>query len=222
MNSSKKKNRIVAVIPFFNEEKTIKKVLENVIPKVDKIILINDGSTDNSLQNIINDKKIILINHSQNLGKGKALKSGFLRSIELNYEFTITLDADYQHDPANIENFLTVISNYDCVIGSRKHDFSNMPYHRKLSNYLTSKLLSIKTGNNIEDSQSGYRIFKTSILNHILPEFDGFEAESEMIVKMCRNNYKIGFTPIPTIYGDDDSKMKAIQTIIGFIKVLLL
>ena len=96
-----------------------------------------------------------------------------------------------------------------------------MPFHRRLSNYLTSKLMSMKTGKEIIDSQSGYRAFKSVIAYKIIPEFNGFEAESEMIVKAARNNLKIGFVNIPTIYGDDDSKMKAIPTILGFIKVLL-
>ncbi len=96
-----------------------------------------------------------------------------------------------------------------------------MPIHRRLSNYLTSKILSVKTGFNILDSQSGFRAFKTKILSNILPDYSGFEAESEMIVKISKNNYSLGFTEISTIYGEDNSKMKAIPTIIGFIKVIL-
>ena len=104
---------------------------------------------------------------------------------------------------------------------NRKRNAIGMPIHRKLSNYLTSKILSIKTGCNILDSQSGYRAFRTNILSKVLPSYSGFEAESEMIVKICKNNYSIGFKEISTIYGNDDSKMKALPTIIGFIKVIL-
>ena len=113
------------------------------------------------------------------------------------------------------------MDKYDIIIGSRDQTNTEMPLHRKLSNYLTSKLLSIKTGERIIDSQSGFRALKTEISSKILPEFDGFEAESEMIVKACRNRLKIGYVQIPTIYGNDYSKMKAIPTIVGFIKVLL-
>jgi glycosyltransferase involved in cell wall biosynthesis len=183
--------------------------------------LINDGSYDSSVNRIPISKNIILIQQSRNMGKGRALRTGIEKSIELNSEITITLDADNQHDPELIPKFVDKIRFYDIVIGSRRRDQTAMPWHRRLSNYLTSKLLSIKTGEKIIDSQSGYRAFKTEICKDILPDFGGFEAESEMLVKASRNKLKIGFLEIPTIYGDDESKMKVLPTIIGFIKVLL-
>ena len=78
-----------------------------------------------------------------------------------------------------------------------------------------------KTRQKILDSQSGYRAYKTEILPEILPFYNGFEAESEILVNAARKNYKIGFVDIPTIYGEEVSKMKALQTIIGFFKVML-
>ncbi len=93
-----------------------------------------------------------------------------------------------QHAPESIPKFIEAISEYDCVIGSRDINHIKMPIQRKLSNFLTSKLLSLKTGTDILDSQSGYRAFKTEILNNVLPDYNGFEAESEMIVKLAKNN----------------------------------
>ncbi len=217
---SEKKNKNCAVIPFYNEKPTLKKIIETTLPLIDFLILVNDGSTDSWQQEIPQNQKIIVISNEKNLGKGSALKIGILKSIELETNITLTLDADLQHDPSLIPNFIERINSFDCVIGKRELQNTKMPTHRKLSNYLTSKLLSIKTGKQILDSQSGYRAFKTKILIDVLPTFTGFEAESEMIVKLCRKNYSIGYVNIPTIYGKDDSKMKAIQTILGFMKVL--
>ncbi|MBK8946523.1 MAG: glycosyltransferase family 2 protein [Ignavibacteriae bacterium] len=221
MNISENKNKICAVIPFYNEKSTLDKIISETLNFVDLLILVNDGSTDNWQTEIPTNEKLILISHENNLGKGAALKNGFTKSIELKTLFTITLDADLQHDPKQIPNFLNHIENYDCLIGKRETRNTQMPIHRRLSNYLTSKLLSIKTGTKILDSQSGFRAFKTNILENILPEYMGFEAESEMIVKLCKQNYKLGFISIPTIYGNDNSKMKAIPTILGFTKVLI-
>lgn len=183
--------------------------------------MVNDGSTDNSCQLINSSDKIILVNHKTNLGKGAALKTGFIKSIELNSEITITIDGDNQHDPNLIPALINNLKYFDCVIGNRMKNKLKMPLHRQLSNYLTSKLLSLKTGIKILDSQSGFRVFKTNILPNILPSFSGFEAESEMIVKIAKCKYSLGYTEISTIYGNDESKMRAIPTIIGFIKVLL-
>ncbi len=222
MNHSEKINKTTcAVIPFYNEEENISKIISSVAKYVDLIIVVNDGSTDKSTEKIIPTDKLILINHKTNLGKGKALKTGFLKSIELKTEITLTLDADLQHAPEYIPKFISELKTYDAIIGNRLHNKKGMPAHRRLSNFLTSKLLGIKTGQKILDSQSGYRAFRTEILKDILPEYQGFEAESEMIVKLLKNNYKLGFVNIPTIYGNEKSKMRGWQTIKGFVKVLL-
>ncbi len=221
MNYSPGKNKVCAILPFFNEEKNIESVAESTLKFVDVIIAVNDGSTDSSVEKISKFEKVILINHSVNLGKGAALKSGFLKSIELNSEFTLTIDADGQHDPEFIPVFLEKLNLYDIVIGNRLHDMKSMPVHRRASNLLTSKLLSLKTGLKILDSQSGYRAFRTGTLGKLIPDSNGFEAESEIIVKAARNGFKIGYVNISTIYGNDESKMKSIKAISGFIKTML-
>ena len=163
---SENQNNICAVIPFYNEEKHLSAIINDVLKFVDKLILVNDGSTDLSKDKIPTNEKIVVLTHSENLGKGAALCTGILKSLELKSSITITLDADNQHDPIFIPNFIDCIEEFDCVIGSRKKDKTSMPNHRRLSNFLTSKLLSIKTGKEILDSQSGYRAFRTNILKY--------------------------------------------------------
>ena len=221
-NNSASTGKICAVIPFFNEEKTVGKTVEKVLEYVDFVIAVNDGSTDNSIEKINKLDNVIVLNHTDNLGKGKALRKGFEKSIKLKTKYTVTIDADFQHDPEYIPKFVELLRNYDIVIGNRLHDIKDMPIQRRVSNFLTSFLLTRKLKTNIKDSQCGYRIFKTDILKDILPIYSGFEAESEMIVRAAWNNYKIGFTNIPVVYGGDDSKMKSIQAIKGFLKILFM
>jgi hypothetical protein len=95
-----------------------------------------------------------------------------------------------------------------------------MPLQRRLSNKLTSFFLTIKTGQNILDSQCGYRAYRTEVLRSVKTLFWGFEAESEILVKAAKNGFKIGFVDIPTIYGYENSKMRPVQAIIGFLRVL--
>ncbi len=210
----------VAIIPFYNEERTINKIILQTLKYVDKVIAVNDGSTDNSLQNLPENENVILINLTNNSGKGFALNKGFEYSIALGSQFTFTLDADLQHNPDFIPDFFTKIVNYDIVIGSRKKIPGTMPIHRIASNALTSYLMSKKTGQKIIDSQSGYRLYKTRILRDILPSSTGFEAESEILINAAKKKYKIGDTEISTIYGEEKSKMKNWQSIKGFLKVL--
>lgn len=223
MNNISKENKICAVIPFYNSTETIREVLSQTINYTDVIFAIDDGSDDDYKDKLssFNSTKIGVISLEKNRGKGYALCKGFEQSININSLYTVTLDSDLQHDPAFIPQFIKNLGIYDIVVGNRLHDMKHMPLHRRFSNRLTSFLMSIKTHQKIFDSQCGFRAFRTSILKNILPKQTGFEAESEMLIYAAKQGYKIGFVEIPTIYRNEKSKMKAVKTIIGFIKVLI-
>lgn len=222
MNSSERKIKITAVIPFFNERDFIRNVISETLNYTDLIIAVDDGSTDNSSEQIIDLKKVILISNEKNFGKGYSLRKGFEKAIELNSQLIVTLDADGQHKPEIIPELLNKISDYDIVIGNRMNDVRNMPLQRIFSNRITSYLLSKKLGVQIKDSQCGFRVYKRKVLESVKTTFNGFEAESEILVYAVRKNFKIKFVDIPTVYENQNSKMKAWQAIKGFLKVLWL
>ena len=209
-----------AVIPFFNEKKTIDVVVKNVLKYIDVVIAVDDGSTDGSADNLNASDNLIVLNHTENKGKGAALNTGFKKAAEIGSRLTFTIDADLQHDEKAIPKFIECANKFDIVIGNRLGNLTSMPYHRRLSNLITSKMLSWKTGASIKDSQSGYRLYKTDILENIIPVRTGFEAESEILVNAARKNYKIGFVNISTIYNDNESKMRSLEAIKGFISVI--
>lgn len=221
MNTTNQANKICAVIPFYNEQNTIRTIIEDTLKYVDEVIAVNDGSNDSSMNELKGIERLTLIESSINLGKGDALRKGFIHSYNGNFDITITLDADLQHDPSLIPAFLPLLDEFEVVIGNRLNDLKPMPFHRRISNKITSILLSKKLNVNIEDSQCGYRAYRTRILPLIQTKSDGFEAESEILVKAVRNNLRIGFVNIPAVYGNEKSKMKPVQAIIGFTKVLL-
>ncbi len=217
-----RKNNVCAVIPFLNEEDFIVEVITKTLKYVDLVIAVDDGSKDNSLKLIKKLDNVEIIIFDKNFGKGTALKSGFRLAIELDFDIILTLDADLQHDPDYIPVFLDAIKKYDVVIGNRLSDLKKMPYHRILSNYLTSFLLSLKLKKIIKDSQCGYRAYKKKVLQKISIHNSGFEAESEIIVRAVREKFSIGFVDIPTIYANEKSKMKSFQAIKGFLKILFM
>jgi glycosyltransferase involved in cell wall biosynthesis len=219
---SKSKNKICAVIPFYNEENTVNDVITKTREYVETIIAVNDGSTDNSGNSITEDKNVIVVDLEKNCGKGIALNNGFNKAIELEYDIIITLDADLQHDPADIPSILNEIDKYHIVIGNRMNNLSGMPLQRRLSNKITSFLLSIKTGQRILDSQCGFRAIRSEVLTITKPKSNGFEAESELIILAARNGFKIGFADISTIYGTEISKIKPAETILAFIKTMFI
>jgi glycosyltransferase involved in cell wall biosynthesis len=211
---------ICAVIPFFNEKETLKFVLDETLKYVHFIFAVNDGSNDDTYVNLNNDSKIKLITLDRNYGKGKALSVGFEAAISEGYEIVVTLDADLQHEPKFIPQLIEALQSFDIVIGNRLKNLKGMPIQRRLSNKLTSFFLTVKTGQYILDSQCGYRAFRADVLKKVKTNYLGFEAESEILVKAAKKGFKIGFVDIPTIYGDEKSKMRPVQAIVGFLKVL--
>jgi glycosyltransferase involved in cell wall biosynthesis len=210
---------ICAVIPFYNEKETLENILNETLNYVDAIIAVDDGSNDGWMY-ANNQDRVHFINLDRNYGKGKALSAGFEAAIKNGIDIIITLDADLQHDPKYIPQLLKGLSLYDVVIGNRLKNLTDMPIERKLSNKLTSLLLSIKTGQKIIDSQCGFRAYKLEVIKNIQTRYFGFEAESEMIIKAAKRGFKIGFIDVPTIYGNEKSKMKPVEAIVGFLKVL--
>jgi len=212
---------VTAVIPFYNPERIFAEVIEDTLPKVDYLILVDDGSTQNVDHYLLNSSKIFMLKNLTNLGKGAALRIGFEKALELGSKYIVTLDSDYQHEPKYIPTFLEALKNSQFVIGKRNFSFSKMPFMRVLSNTITSLVLSIKTRQKIYDSQSGYRGFDARILRKILPVTNEFEAESEMILKAAGNKIPISFIDISTKYDNQKSSIKAFNAIINFIKVIL-
>ncbi len=221
MNFSTEQNKICVVIPVYNEVEFLDELLPQVKKYASKIICVDDGSTDGSKELIEPNIGVTLISNGKNRGKGYALKVGLIESLKYDCDIVVTMDADMQHLPEQIPQFAEAISKYDLVVGNRLHTLKGMPIQRIASNKLTSWMLSKKVGVKIIDSQSGYRAFRKSIIKSILPLETGFEAETEMLINAALNKNSIGFINIPTIYNNNVSKMKPLQAILGFLKVLL-
>jgi glycosyltransferase involved in cell wall biosynthesis len=213
------------LIPALNAARTLSELLGKVreyIPP-EATIVVDDGSTD-ATSRIAEEAGVLVIKHSVNRGKGAALRSGFEQVLsKTEYQCVITLDADLQHDPHEIPRFVErwKQGGVDVIIGARKRLGSQMPFHRILSNTITSLLVSARTGVAIRDSQSGYRCISRDVLSTIHLECDAFEAETEMLIKAARSGFRIGFVPIATIYGTEQSHMTHWTTTKRFLQVLL-
>ena len=220
MNNSKSKIKIAAVIPFFNERNTLGEVINKTLKYVDCVIAVDDGSTDDSASFILDSKNVILVKIPQNQGKGFALKLGLTKAMQMSCNAFVTLDADLQHNPDEIPAFIAQLNDYDIVIGNRLKNLKGMPVHRRLSNLITSFLMTIKTGQKIIDSQCGFRAYREEVIRNVSTLNKGYEAESELLIKASRLGYRIGSSDISTIYGAETSKIKPIRTTFRFIRVL--
>ena len=226
MSNSKDKNKIpgsvCAVIPFYNEKETLNHVLDETTKYVQFLFAVNDGSNDDNYADERKTQKVKFIKHEKNYGKGKALHAGFKEAISSGYESIITLDADLQHDPKYIPRLIEGLKLFDIVIGNRLNNLKGMPVQRRLSNKLTSFFLTLKTGQKILDSQCGFRAYSAKVLREVDPNYSGFEAESEILVKAAKKGFKIGFVEVPTIYSNENSKMRPVKAIFGFLRVIFM
>lgn len=220
MTNLENKNKVAAVIPFFNESRTIYQIVDKTLQYVDCVIAVDDGSTDNSSNEIPERNKIILMKIKTNRGKGFALREGLTEGLKKGYTQLITIDADLQHNPNEIPLLIHELNNFDIVIGNRLNNIANMPLQRVMSNKITSFLMSLKTGKKLIDSQCGFRAYRADVIKDISTIKNGYEAESEILIKASRKGYKIGFTDISTIYGNEKSKISPVKTTFNFIKIL--
>lgn len=212
--------KIALVVPTFNADtciiefyNSVKKYFDN-----DSIIFVNDGSTDKSLE-IFKNNNLLFVNHEKNFGKGAALKTGFSYALKNNFDFVLTMDVDLQHSADDIKSFIKIAEEncFDIAIGNRLKNLKNMPFHRVLSNFITSFLVRLKTRQEIIDSQCGFRIYRTFLLKALPTLSNGFEFETEILFWAAKNSFKITSIPIKTIYNNNKSKMKHFQTTKNFI-----
>lgn len=195
------------VIPFFNEEKTIGTILSNVYKQKGlgwkkEIILINDGSTDNSLEEIKlistknNNIQVDILNHSQNLGMGKALKEGIARA---KGEVILFQDADCEYDPKDIPALLKPFDNQkvQIVYGSRyKKQSKKGYYHYYLATRLFTWLINKLYGSNLTDAFTGYKIFRSSVIKNIYSPYSDFAFNVDITTKVLRQKITIYEVPI--------------------------
>ncbi len=203
--SDRDKPHIIACIPAFNEERTIAGIIIKAQKYVDKVLVCDDGSQDLTGE-IAARLGAEVIRHERNMGKGAAIKSLFKRSIELNPDIVVFLDADGQHDPDEIPRLVEPIERgeADVVIGSRyvKGARTDAPLYRKIG-LLIIKLLSNKIlGTKIADTQSGFRAFSPRALRELTEiESEGFGVESEQVVLAEKRGLKLVEIPITVRYG---------------------
>jgi len=191
---------VVVAIPAYCAAPTLPTLLDRLRRCWDgEVLVVDDGSTDETSA-VARRFGVRVVRHHRNYGKGQALATAFQFALDHGFAGVITLDADLQHPPELIPRFLQALARADLVVGSRRHALSLMPRDRQLSNRLTSLVLSVLTGVNIPDSQSGYRALRTSLLPRLFPLWTTrYETESEILFKALRLGARVAFVPVPVI-----------------------
>lgn len=211
---------IVALIPGYNEAPRIGRVVRaagEFLP----VIVVDDGSSDETAMAARTAGATVIVQHP-NQGKGAALRTGFRRALDDGAEAILTLDADGQHDPAEIPDLLAAWSTDprpDLVIGRR--NFAEMPAVRRLSNVLGGRAFSWAVGRPIPDNQSGYRLVSRRLAEATLASVEaGFAFEVEQITTCIRLGGLIAWVPIRTIYAGAPSHIRPLDHLREFSRIV--
>lgn len=192
---------VIALIPAWNESTRLGPVVDHTLEHL-PVLVVDDGSEDATAQ-VALEAGAAVLSHTQNQGKGVALMTSFDWALAHDYRAVLTLDADGQHDPADIPRFLSAYAsgNWDLIIGQR--DFSQMPFPRCYTNPFGSWLLSKALNERILDNQSGFRLHDRRLLENLDLTTTGFELEVEVIIQAVCRGMRIGWVEIRTIYDVD-------------------
>lgn len=194
-------------IPAYNEEKNIGAIIIQLKKIASKIIVCDDGSTD-STNSIAKELGAIVISHSKNQGYGATIRSIFLKAKEIDADILVTIDADGQHDVADVEKIIKPIINNECdiVIGSRFLEKSqDIPTYRKFGINIITKVTNASMKDNLTDSQSGFRAYNKKVIEEISPSETGMGVSTEILIKASNKNLRIGEVPITVNYEGDTS-----------------
>jgi glycosyltransferase involved in cell wall biosynthesis len=216
-------DRYVAVIPAYREQGRIGAVVRRVREFCPDVIVVDDGSDDHTGDEA-REAGATVLRQPVNAGKGAALCAGFRLAAERGYPFLVTLDADGQHDPADIPSLVEEHrrTGAPVVVGNRMGNPRAMPFVRKATNYVMSWLLSRKMGQWVPDTQTGYRLYRTDAILAATERATSprFAAESEVLLELAARGAKIAAAPIRVIYGDERSKIHPVKDTIRFLRML--
>ncbi len=212
--------KITIVIPAFNEEERIGKVLTDLNKYSYNILVVNDGSSDNTAKVVRKFRSIKLINQKSNSGQGSALRRGIREALKDKSDVIVTFDADGQHNSRDIKKFVTKISKgYDVALGSRFLKKTKLPLKRRIllkgSIFVERILLGIK----LTDAHNGFRAFSAKAARKIKIKENGMAHASEIVYRIRENGLKYIEIPVAVRYTDE-TVAKGGNTILRSLKVL--
>lgn len=195
------------LIPTYNNEKTLKRVIEGVLDYGDDVIVINDGSTDTTTEILQSfGDAITVIQHTRNRGKGKALRTGFKFAIDAGFRYALTIDSDGQHYPDDIPVFVNILKeNPDAlVMGARNMNQEGVPQKSSFGNKFSNFWYWVETGIKLPDTQTGFRVYPLKRLRYIPLWTTKFELEIEVIVKLAWLGAKVVTVPVRVKYDPEE------------------
>jgi glycosyltransferase involved in cell wall biosynthesis len=214
--------KTAAIIPAYNEEKHIGDVVRRTRQKLDDVLVVDDGSGDKTVDRAREAGAEVIV-HPQNRGKGETIKTGLRHWQERQIDFIVILDADGQHLPEEIDRFVTAALSANepkLILGNRMNDVSSMPRLRQMVNRWMSQRISAACGQEIPDTQCGFRMLHRQLIPDLLGGAARFDYETEMLIVASRKGFRIDSVPISTVYSDEVSSIHPVRDTLRFFRLM--
>ena len=214
--------KAAAIIPAYCEEKHVGNVVRRTRQQLDHVLVIDDGSNDQTAQRAREAGAEVIV-HSQNRGKGEAIKTGLRHWLDRQFTHVVVLDADGQHLPEEIDRFIAAAASAaepSFFLGNRMNDLAGMPFIRRVVNRYMSRRISLLSAQQIPDTQCGFRMLDRQLIPELLGGANRFDYETEMLIIASRKGYRIESVPITTVYSDEVSNIQPVRDAVRFFKLM--
>ena len=211
-------------MPTYNNAGTIAKVISDVKEFATDVIVVNDGSTDETAQILASIEGIRVVDYPENKGKGYALKLGLQKAYEWGYRYAITIDSDGQHYADDIPTFIEKIEEKpdSLLIGARNLTAENMPSKNTFANKFSNFWYKVETGQTLSDTQSGYRLYPLEKLQNIHLLTRRYEFEVEIIVRAAWRGVNVENIPIKVYYPPVEERVSHFRPLQDFTRISIL
>jgi glycosyltransferase involved in cell wall biosynthesis len=216
------RSNVAAIIPAYNEEVHVRSVVERVREQLDRVLVVDDGSADATAARA-REGGAEVVRHPENRGKGVAIQTGLRHWLQPNeIEFVLLLDADGQHLPEEIGRFFSAAASSAAglFVGTRMDDVRAMPLVRRAVNRYMSARISRICGQEVPDTQCGYRLVARALIPHLLEGASRFDYETEMLIVASRRGFRITSVPISTVYADEKSSIHPLRDTVRFFQLM--
>lgn len=216
--------RVCVIIPTYNNETTLPAVITDVAAYTHNIIVVNDGSTDNTASVLASFPEVEVIGYLRNKGKGAALRKGFERATALGYLYAITIDSDGQHFAKDLPVFIDKMKEAPdaIIIGARNMDQASVPGKSSFGNTFSNFWYTIETGIRVPDTQSGYRLYPVALMKDIRFFSRKYEFEIEVLVRAAWKGIKIESVPVSVYYAPKEKRVSHFRPFRDFLRISLL
>ncbi len=219
-----KQLKACVLIPTYNNAGTLADVVKNVLAYCPDVIVVNDGSTDNTAEILKQFPQVHAVNYTPNKGKGMALRTGIKEAAKLGYDYAIAIDSDGQHYPSDLHLFLDKIKELPgaLIIGARNLDQENVQLKSSFGNKFSNFWFWVNTGNSLPDTQSGYRLYPVQRLANKTYFTRKYEFEIEVIVRASWSGVPVISIPVSVYYPKPEDRVSHFRPLKDFTRISVL